>query len=308
MPRKLPELSTTQLIASGVATLGAAVGASYLGVYGTIGGAAFMSVASTAGGIVAKHYLDQGKEQIRERAHLMSSAVSRDEVERAAAEATSASPVRAGAPAHTPRRADDPNTINLDPNATLLDPGATRIDTPLPFGGDPGATRLDGSAAVAGDLAAEAGDAARRASWRTALGDTGAWARRHWGKLAASSAAVFVLVLGAISLYEVAAGAGIGRGGGQGPTVVRVFGGGTADKPAQHPTAPATDAPGETPSTTPPASPTPGTTAPSEQPTTTPPSERPTTTPPSSTPPSQTPSSPAETGGRQDGGAATPDE
>ncbi len=81
MPRKLPDLSTTQLIASAVATAVAAFGASYLGVYGTIIGAALMSVISTAGSAVGKHYLDQGREQIKELSHLQSAARRRSAAE-----------------------------------------------------------------------------------------------------------------------------------------------------------------------------------------------------------------------------------
>ncbi|MFC0039760.1 hypothetical protein [Actinomadura rayongensis] len=293
MPGKLPELSTTQLIASGVATLGAAVGASYLGVYGTIIGAAFMSVASTAGGIVAKHYLDRGKEQIRERAHLVSAVLARDEAERAAAAVTSAHPARTVPWAA--RTGLDPNATVLDPSA--FDPGATRRDLPLPA--DPGATRLDGPAAVAGALADAAGDdALRRASWRAALADTGDWTRRHWIKLAASSAVVFALVIGGITLWEVAAG-GIGRDGGNGPTVVRVFGGGEARTPSHEPTHRPSVTPSGTPTTTPTTSPTPTTkpeTTPSPTPgTTTPTTPAPTTTRPSTGPSTSPPAGGAET-------------
>lgn len=84
MPRK-PDLSATQLVASGLATVTATVGASYMGVVGTLWGAAFMSVASTAGVAVYKHYLDTGKEQLRER---------RQTTREQAAEATSADPTR----------------------------------------------------------------------------------------------------------------------------------------------------------------------------------------------------------------------
>ncbi|POM22853.1 hypothetical protein BTM25_50590 [Actinomadura rubteroloni] len=299
MPGKLPELSTTQLIASGLATMGAAVGASYLGVYGTIIGAAFMSVASTAGGIVAKHYLDRGKEQIKERAHLVSAVLARDEAERAAAAVTSADPARAAPWAA--RTGLDPNATLLDPSA--LDPGATRRDVPLPPGGgpggDPGATRLDGPAAVAGALADAAGeDALRRASWRAALVDTRDWTRRHWMKLAASSAVVFALVIGGITLWEVAAG-GIGKDGGRGPTVVRVFGGGEARKPSHTPTHQPSGKPTGTPTPTAPTSPTPTTkpeTTPSPTPgTTTPTTPAPTTTRPSTAPSTSQPAGGAET-------------
>ncbi|PRX92441.1 hypothetical protein [Allonocardiopsis opalescens] len=62
------ELSAAQIVGGGLATLTAAVAASYLGVYGTIAGAAVMSVLSTAGGAVYEHYLKQGGRRARELA------------------------------------------------------------------------------------------------------------------------------------------------------------------------------------------------------------------------------------------------
>ncbi|WP_026416804.1 hypothetical protein [Actinomadura oligospora] len=174
--RKLPDLSATQLIASGAATMVAAYGASYLGVYGTILGAAFMSVVSTAASVVGKHYLDQGKEQIRERTHPgLADEDGRDPGEAArtvtGADATRAagSPLtanrpgitrvadtrvggaaaraRAGSPAgwaSAPgrRAGSDPDNTRVD-DVPGRDPNATRID--LPTLGDPNATRFDGS-------------------------------------------------------------------------------------------------------------------------------------------------------------------
>ncbi|WP_067488385.1 hypothetical protein [Actinomadura hibisca] len=197
MQRKLPDLSTTQLIASGLATLAAAVGASFLGVYGTILGAAFMSVVSTAGAAVAKHYLDQGKEQIKERTHLQAALHGRETAHAAAGRATSADPTRTVAwPAEA--------AAGGDPNATRMDPGATRLD--LPVGGDPNATRLDGGGpaeAVAGEVASGADDGAvRRAAWQAALAATLVWARQRWKVLAVSSLVIFGVVMGGITVAE----------------------------------------------------------------------------------------------------------
>ncbi|MEV5572798.1 hypothetical protein AB0L06_22355 [Spirillospora sp. NPDC052269] len=175
--RKLPDLSATQLIASGVATTVAAYGASYLGVYGTIVGAAFMSVVSTAASVVGKHYLDQGKEQIKERTHLMVPDDQELDPGEAARAATSAaatraagSPLTANLPGAT-RVADarvagaravaptgrapghwaegDPNYTRMDDLSGMAsvsggDSNATRRD--LPALGDPNATRFDASA------------------------------------------------------------------------------------------------------------------------------------------------------------------
>ena len=63
-PRGL-KLSGTQVIASVLATLSAAVAASYLGVAGTLVGAAVGSVVSTMGTEIYKHYLQRSQERLR---------------------------------------------------------------------------------------------------------------------------------------------------------------------------------------------------------------------------------------------------
>ncbi|MCP9949264.1 hypothetical protein [Actinomadura madurae] len=206
MPRKLPDLSTTQLIASAVATAVAALGASYLGVYGTIIGAALMSVISTAGSAVGKHYLDQGREQIRELTHLQSAVRRRDAAESAAARATSADPTR------TRVWSGDPNATRFDPPFDG-DPNATRLDP----GGDPNATRVDPGEAVAAAFAQEAGeDAVREVVRRSALLSTVEWAKAHWVKLVVASAAVFAVVIGGITIYEATTGQPVGAAAARG--------------------------------------------------------------------------------------------
>ncbi|NEA24450.1 hypothetical protein G3I70_18415 [Actinomadura bangladeshensis] len=291
MPRKLPDLSTTQLIASAVATAVAALGASYLGVYGTIIGAALMSVISTAGSAVGKHYLDQGRDQIKELTHLQSAVRRRAAAEGAADEATRADPTR------TVVWSGDPNATRFD--APFGDPNATRLDA----GGDPGATRLDSVDAVAGSLAEEAGeDAVREVVRRTAWQSTVEWAKAHWVKLAVSSAAVFAIVVGGITAYEAATGEPIGGGGKRGLTVTSVLdgGGGQPDgTPSQNPSDGPTE-PGTTPSQTPTdGAPSTEPTTPAPQPTDGPtgqPTEQPTTTVPTA------PETTAPTDGPQDGG------
>ncbi|TDE30868.1 hypothetical protein [Actinomadura sp. 6K520] len=298
MPRK-PEISTTQLVASAIATAAAAFGASTLGVYGTIIGAALMSVISTAGSAVGQHYLDQGRNQLKEMTHMQAAVRRRDAAEDAAEEARSADPTR------TVAWPGDPNATRFDPaggdpNATRLDPGA---------GGDPNATRVDPAEAVAGSLAAEAGeDAVRQVARRSAWGSTVEWAKAHWVKLAVTSAAVFALVLGGITIYEAAAGEPIGRGGG-GLTVTEVLGGGgqQQDGPSQNPTdgpaepgaTPGETPTGEAPATEPGTPPDEGQTGqPTGQPT-----QAPTSGPTTSVP--ADPDTPAPTGapdGGQDGG------
>jgi len=234
--RRTPlDLSATQLIASGLATLAAAVGASFLGVYGTIVGAAFMSVVSTAGTALGKHYLDQGKEQFKERVQLQDAAHGETVARGAAGAAT-----------------------NLDPTRTLVlpggDPNATRVDA------DPNATRLDLPPAetVADALGVEAGrGGVRRAAWRRAFHDTAAWARRRWIMLAVSSMAVFAVVMAGITILEKVtdrpASGWVGANDGRGTTWGNLGdGGGTDGAPAETPSPRTTGETGEptgTPST-----------------------------------------------------------
>ncbi|MEU4823130.1 hypothetical protein AB0H37_14765 [Actinomadura sp. NPDC023710] len=296
-------MSTTQLIASAVATAVAALGASFLGVYGTIIGAALMSVISTAGSAVGKHYLDQGREQIKELTHLQSAVRRRDMAEGAADEATSADPTR------TVVWSGDPGATRLDPVFGGGDPNATRLDP----GGDPGATRLDPAQAVAAAFAEEAGeDAVRQVVRRSAWQSTVEWAKAHWVTLVVSSAAVFAVVIGGITIYEASTGKPVGGGGGKGLTVTKVLDGGgggrPADTPSQNPSGGTGEEPGSSPSGTPTGeAPTGGTGSPAPQPSSEPterPTQEPTTAPPTTTP---TPEPPATTGGPQDGGQDVPD-
>ncbi|MBO2453901.1 hypothetical protein J4573_42905 [Actinomadura barringtoniae] len=303
MRHKMPDLSTTQLIASGLATLAAAWGASYLGVYGTILGAAFMSVASTAGAAVCKHYLDQGKEQLHERTHLQE-AVQEEAVARgAAAAATSADPTR------TARWLGDANATQFmdDPNATRVDPNATRMDG-LPTLSDPNVTRIDRTPAetVAAELAAEAGDeAVRRASWKAAFESTLEWARQRWVVLLVSSAAVFAVVTGGVALFQwqtdkAFGGSGViqqsSRGGGGG-------GGTDHDEKPSHKPSTGTSSPtpsdsGSAPSDTPSSGPS---SSPSDKPTETPTTPTAPPTNPTPTPDKSTPKDTPSTGDGQGG-------
>ncbi|TYK46156.1 hypothetical protein [Actinomadura decatromicini] len=324
MPRKLPDLSTTQLIASAAATGVAALGASYLGVYGTIIGAALMSVISTAGSAIGKHYLDQGREQLKELSHVQVAVRRRDAADHAAEAATSADPTRTvawphgaaglgvqgGGDPNATRRAfqgGDPNATRLDPSFGGGDPNATRLD-PMFGGGDPNATRLDPVAAVAGSLAEEAGeDAVREVVRRSAWQSTAEWAKAHWVKLVVSSAVVFAIVIGGITLYEATTGKPIGKSD-KGLTVTNVLGGDGGGKQDDTPAPTRTDDTTE-PSGTPTGTPTgeaPSTqqTAPGGQqptgPTETPTQQEPTGRP--TTPTPTAPSTPAPTENPQDGG------
>ncbi len=58
-------LSAAQVIAGVLATLSAAIAASFLGVAGTLVGAAVASVVSTMGTEIYKHYLQRSEERLR---------------------------------------------------------------------------------------------------------------------------------------------------------------------------------------------------------------------------------------------------
>jgi hypothetical protein len=311
MRRAVPDLSTTQLVAGGLATLAAAVGASFLGVYGTIVGAAFMSVASTAGAAVCKHFLDQGREQLKERSH----------------------PHGAGAAGEA--RAAAERATDADPTRTVVwpggfdgggDPSATRFDLP------PDVTRVDRSPAetVADDLAAAAtasggvgpeGRSPRDAAWRDAFRSTLDWARRRWAVLAVSSVAVFAVVMAGITVMEKItdrpASGWVGANDGRGTTWGNLGGGngggggGTpTESPSPEGTQDDTSRPGDDPSSGPdaPTSPAP---RPSQEPTSgttgeprpEQPSQEPTSGPTApSTPQPTRPTGPG--GGEQDGGGS----
>jgi hypothetical protein len=101
------DLSATQVIASMLAAMTGAVGASYLGVAGTVIGAAVMSVASTAVAAIYKHYLASSRERLR-----------------AAAEAARMAPLAGGHIRSRHHAADDGQAVTRDD----LSQAATRDD------------------------------------------------------------------------------------------------------------------------------------------------------------------------------------
>lgn len=258
MPRT-PELSATQLAASGLATVTATVGASYLGVAGTLWGAAFMSVASTAGVAVYKHYLEEGKKQVWEKAHTP------PEVAETAADITRMDPTRTVVwPAGT--HAADPTEVIA---GVRMEPGEdpTRLlDTPA----DP--TR--------GERTLE-------------------WFKQRWVVLAASSVAVFAVVMGGVTLVEALAdkpvSALVGATDDKGTSFGNVGdkGGNTpverpTDRPTGKPTDPPSSRPPQQPNPEPTNKPSPPPTKPPTQPPTHPPTQPP-VSPPAKQPPPETP-------------------
>jgi len=84
-------LSAAQIIASVLATLSAAVAASFLGVAGTLLGAALGSVVSTMGTEIYKHYLQRSEERLRSAGQVLYHSAARTGTGNTNAEAGAAS-------------------------------------------------------------------------------------------------------------------------------------------------------------------------------------------------------------------------
>jgi hypothetical protein len=252
------ELSATQLTASVLAAVTAAVAASYLGVAGTIIGAGVVSFATTAGTAIYRHYLARTEERLRAAASQLPHGNVRVGSHR---RAESESPAQAPAPekASVPSRQA---SGNLDPGPAA---SAAARDGNLP---GTWAEALAGAPRGSGEKAAPAeppGPAATNGG--TVQHAAAKPGRPRWVAWVGLAAAVFLLTMAAITVFEVATGrplsATVWNEHGSGTTIGDVVTGHTGSgpattRPASHPseraTAPAT--PSVTPSTTPSAAPT----------------------------------------------------
>ncbi|HEY3952305.1 MAG TPA: hypothetical protein VGM53_02935 [Streptosporangiaceae bacterium] len=169
------DMSGQQITASVLAAVTGAVLASYLGVAGTIIGTAVMSVAGTAGTAVYKHYLGRTAGHLKETAKV-------------AAAHRAAEWMTAGT-----RTAVMPGQAAGGKNDT--EPAGTEGPGP------PGDGGADPAGEAGRDDSAAATSAGWLARWRAAVLGWPMWLR-----LAAASAVVFVGVIGAVSVVEVAAG------------------------------------------------------------------------------------------------------
>ena len=165
-PPKL-DLTVTQVVASSLAAVSAAVASSKLGVGGTIMGAAAASVVATIGSAVYSHSIETTRARLRAAATL-----------RPAAHAPSAAP----ASALTAEQAPDPNAPREDgatvmlPAAELRQPGVG--DSVLPDG------PADGAAADGGGL----------------------FSGLPWGRLVLAMLTVFALAVGYLTIAEIGLG------------------------------------------------------------------------------------------------------
>ncbi|RCV48940.1 hypothetical protein [Marinitenerispora sediminis] len=206
------DLSLSQVVGGGLATLTAATAASFLGVYGTIIGAAVMSVISTAGTAVVQHLLSRSGEKARDL--------------------TGRRPPRARTPGAAPgggapgkggveTLVDLPETRVLDAVPATRpfrpaegDASADRTPTaPLPPGGE------------ADSGAAEPGRASR---WR------------RWRGIVLPAAALFLAAMALITAFELFSGRSLsdtvrGDGTSSSPSLLGGTGGGAAAEPTPDP-------------------------------------------------------------------------
>ncbi|CAL9590587.1 hypothetical protein SUDANB121_05248 [Nocardiopsis dassonvillei] len=216
--KKRIELSVSQVAGAGVATLAAATAASYLNVYGTVVGAAVMATLST----LASPFLQQWFSRGGDHARLF-------------AERTVGYAEPGGTGSHRS------GTHPLDPPGTGPVPGLPPTG-PLPgLPGEPDTTRTMAMPAVGADAAAaqsSGADAAgpRPGGPRTPDGPPGGGqARRGWRAYALTAAAVFVLVMLVVLLFELFTGRSLTAWtqGRQEYTSPTLLGGGTSAPPAQ---------------------------------------------------------------------------
>lgn len=280
-PRGL-KLSGTQVIASVLATLSAAVAASYLGVAGTLVGAAVGSVVSTMGTEIYKHYLQRSQERLRTAGQVLYHSAARTRTGNTLNQPAASSggrhatyPRTAGQPGVTqdpgrqgPAGQDAANRETAvwdrrqygtprDPQETEMIPG---LSTPWagagngaatnggsPNGGPSGASREDSASEYAhGSITPEgaSGDAGGRGGlWEAITSFFGSLTRRQWLTYGGIAAGFFVIVVAAIVVFQLAAGR---------PVLGPMTGHSTRHQPATH--SPST--PPATPTGSTPASPT----------------------------------------------------
>lgn len=239
------DVTVLQILASVLAAVTGAIAVSYFGVAGTIIGTAVMSVVTTAGSAVYKHYLGRTARRLRVAAPVAAA--------HRAAERMSAG-AHAGLYQGGTRAAGSAAAGGADDASGRDRPGAG--DRPRPAEhrdrGDPGRHE---HGAGAGWLARHAG---RLRRWPV------------WLRVAAASAVVFAVVIGGITVFEVAAGkpldAVVWHHKGSGTTVGSLVGGQSSRStaPAAHPTSPGRPSSSPSPSASSPSpSPTPSSGSPS---------------------------------------------
>jgi hypothetical protein len=248
------ELSLTQVIAGVLATITAAVLASFLGVAGTLIGAAIASCATTVGGAVYNYSLRRTSERLRTAAGAAATAArragARDPGRRAGARAATGRPADRG----TTTRPDEALTkvflplqylqhdeeftgAALRPDQGRPDQGRPDQGRPPGAGpqreGTPGEEHRDGTQAAARTTTPDKGDEA-----------PGGWHISRWLVLVGAAIGIFAIAIGAITVVEAIAGKPVAtivrQQPGSGTTIGGVVGGTNPRRSSPRPTSPAT--------------------------------------------------------------------
>jgi len=249
-------LSGTQVIASVLATLTGAIAASYLGVAGTLIGAALGSIASTMGTEVYRHYLLRSQQGLKSAGEML--------YQRSTGAHTAAQPSAAEHPASQPsgppasgRRLAQPG--QEQETVTWRQPYPAETG-PIP---ELAALRRNGQTARWADgggpdgRPGPGGSASTRAGGQVGGGEPGSGApvagpgpgrgghwwdrisRRQWLVYGGIMAGAFVVVIAAITVFELSVGKPVnalvwGKHG-SGTTVGNVVGGHSSPNRARHP-------------------------------------------------------------------------
>ena len=234
-------LSAAQVIASVLATLSAAVAASFLGVAGTLIGAAVGSVVSTMGTEIYKHYLQRSEERLRSAGQVLYHSAARNRAGNTGAQAGAAS---SGRPAPHPGSAGQPGVPRdpgnrgvadrdpanretavwdrrqygtpRDPHETQAIPGSGTPWAGAAYGGvtNGGSPNGYGSGTRAGQHAHGSitpegpdGDAAGRGSmWVAVTSFFSDLTRRQWLTYGGIAAMFFIIVIAGIIVVQLAVG------------------------------------------------------------------------------------------------------
>jgi len=234
-------LSAAQVIASVLATLSAAVAASFLGVAGTLVGAAVGSLVSTMGTEIYKHYLQRSEERLRSAGQVLYHSAARTRTGTTGVRAAAASSSRPAARAGSAGRQDVPRDLGnrdgagrdpagqdtavwdrrqygtpRDPRETQMIPGyGTQWDSPANGGVTSGSPNgWDGSRTSAGQHAHGSitpegadGDAAGHGTmWVAVTSFFSSLTRRQWLTYGGIAAMFFVIVIAGIIVVQLAVG------------------------------------------------------------------------------------------------------
>ena len=228
-------LSAAQVIASVLATLSAAVAASFLGVAGTLVGAAVGSLVSTMGTEIYKHYLQRSEERLRSAGQVLYHSAARTRTGSTDVQAAAASSARPAAhpgsagqqgnrdvadrdPANQETAVWDRRQYGTprDPHQTQMIPGyGTQWDSAANGGVTNGSPNgRDGSGNSAGQHAHGSitpegadGDAAGHGSvWAAVTSFFSDLTRRQWLTYGGIAAMFFVIVIAGIIVVQLAVG------------------------------------------------------------------------------------------------------